>query len=211
MRLFDFLKRIKTIIVGTQMEEKQPLIYTLINRHFCIKDATTDNILDVLETSFIDAFIFDNKFNWDFLYDEKIKGNKKRFLLFDKINDWNYIIWNVRDFDETERLTLYISEKLNTKVYYFFIDPWIFTLEWVLAENGQLIKSYNESHDQIFIDKGHFEIEEKIRTELRKQGDEEFWEDKFWQLYEKICQPIRIINQHKNIKAFKGELKQNCE
>ena len=189
------------------MDKDQPLINTLINHHFCIKDSTTDSVLNVLDTSFTDTFLFDNKFDWDFLFGDKIEDNKKRFLLFDKINDWNYLRWNVWDFEETERLTLYISEKLNTKVYYFFIDPWIFTLRWVLADKGQLIKSYFESHDKILIDKGYFEIEGKIRTELKKEGDEEFWEDKFWQLYEKICQPIEIMNKNKNIKTIKGELK----
>jgi hypothetical protein len=188
------------------MENEHPLINTLINHHFCIENATAESILTVLDTSFTENILFDKEFDWDFLFGDKIDRNKKRFVLYDKINNWNYLRWNVWDFDEAERLTLHISEKLNTKVYYFFIDPWIFTIRWILADKGQLLKAYSESYDQILIDKGDFEIDEKIRTELQKQEDE-FWEDKFWQLYEKICQPIEIMNKYQNIKAIKGELK----
>lgn len=188
------------------MEQEQTLISTLINHHFCIENATSESILNVLDTSFTENILFDKGFDWNFLFGDKIEDTKKRFLLFDKINDWNYLRWNVWDFDEAEKLTLLISEKLNTKVYYFFIDPWIFTLRWILADKGQLLKSYFESCEEILVDKGFFEIEEKIRTELQKQGEEEFWEDKFWELYETICQPIERMNNYQAIKAVKGEL-----
>ncbi len=189
------------------MDKEQTLINTLTNHHFCIKNTTLDCVLNSLDTSFTGTFVFDDSFDWDFLFGDTIEAHKKRFVLFDRINDWNYLRWNVWDFDETEKLTLYLSQKLNTTVYYFFIDPWIFTVRWILAENGELLKSYFESHDEIVIDKGQFEIEEKIRTELKKEGDGEFWEDKFWQLYEKICQPIESMNKITTIKAIKGEMK----
>ena len=205
-KIINKIKQNGLQIRTSKMEKGKLLINTLINHHFCINNSTTDSILKVLDTSFTDTILFDNEFDWNFLFGDEIKGNKKRFLLFDKINDWNYLRWNVWDFDETEKLTIHISDQLNTKVYYFFIDPWICTTRWVLADKGQLIKSYFESHDKILIDKGYFEIEEKIRTELKKQKNE-FWEDKFWQLYENICQPIEIMNRNKNIKAIKGELK----
>lgn len=206
MGIFDFLKSKKKEIKDNQVEKEQPLIDILINHHICIENSATENILNVIDTTFTENILFDKEFDWDFLFGDKIEENKKRFLLFDKINEWSYLRWNVWDFNETEKLTIHISEKLNTKVYYFFIDPWIFTLRWILADNGQLLKSYFESHDQILIDKGNFEIEEKIRAELKKEKDE-FWEDKFWQLYEQICQPIEIMNKYQNIKAIKGELK----
>ncbi|RAV97701.1 hypothetical protein DQQ10_27060 [Pseudochryseolinea flava] len=74
------------------------------------------------------------------------------------------------------------------------------------ADSGQLLRSYYESHDQVLVDKGHFEIEEKIRAEL-EQRKNPFWEDKFWQLYEKTCQSIEVINRSVSVKAIKGELK----
>ena len=188
-------------------ERKQEMINTLINHHFCIKGSTSNDILSVLDTAYSETFLFDHEFDWDFLFGDRIDGTKKHFLLFDKINEWNYLRWNVWDFEETKKLTLLISEKLNTKVYYFFIDPWIFTLRWVLADKGKLVKAYFESHGQILNNEGHFEIEDKIRTELQKEGEDEFWEDKFWQLYDKICQPIDIMNTMTSILAVKGELR----
>ena len=80
-------------------------------------------------------------------------------------------------------------------------------MRWILADKGKLVKVYFESHGQILNDEGYFEIEEEIRTELKKGGEGEFWEDKFWQLYEKICQPIDIMNTMTNLLTVKGELR----
>jgi hypothetical protein len=178
------------------------LINTLINHHFCIKGSATKEILSVLNTSFSEEFLFDSTFASGFLFEE----TQKRFLLFDKINEWNYLIWNVWDFEETKKQALFISEKLNTQVYYFFIDPYICTLRWVLADKGKLIRSYYESHNNVLDDEGSFEIEDQIRTELKKQDGKEFWEDKFWLLYEKMCPPIEVMNSYESIAAIKGEL-----
>ena len=189
------------------MDIKKPLIETLINYHFCIYKSNIEDIIDNLDISFSEEISFDNTFDWAFLFGEEDGQDQKRFLLFDKINDWNYLRWNVQSFDENKQMALALSQKLNTKVYYFFIDPWIFTCEWVIAENGKLIKSFFESHDKVFEDEGYLDIETEIRAKLREAGKNEFWEDKFWELYDKICQPIEIMNSRENIPAIKGELR----
>ena len=91
------------------------------------------------------------------IFDKKNENCDKRFLLFDKINEWNYLRWNVWDFEETKQMALILSKELNTKVYYFFIDPWIVTCRWILADNGELKESYFESHDQILNNQGEWE------------------------------------------------------
>ncbi len=187
--------------------EPVSLVHTLINQHFCIKDATIDDVFNSLEVKRSKKILLDNKFDWDFLFDEKIWNTQKRFILFDKVNQWTYLQWNVNDFEETKRFAQLLSKKLDTAVYYFFIDPWVFTCMWVLAEKGILTKVYFEYQDEIIHDEGYLEAENVIRITLKKEGEDEFWEDKYWQLYETICQPISILNTKESIKAIKGTLK----
>jgi hypothetical protein len=207
MKIFDFLKNKKKNPKLDKMENENPLIDTLINHHFCIKDSNINYILKVLNISHSENILFDNKFDWDFLFDEKMKNFDKRFLLFDKINEWNYLRWNVWNFEETKKMTLILSKELNTKVYYFFIDPWICTCRWIMADKGQLIESYFESHENFLNEEGNWELVNKAKNEENEQEKVEFWDDKFWKLYKRTCQPIDIINDRQNILAIKGELK----
>ena len=186
--------------------KKRNLISSLVNQHFCIEHATKSSILEILKTSNTEVLEFDERFNWDFLSDKSLDNNIKPFMLFDKINEWNYLLWNVWDFEETKQMTLFLSKELNTKVYYFFIDPWIATCRWVLADKGKLLSSYYESHDKILNDECDFEIETAIRNKLKDQGEDEFWEDKFWELYTHLCQSIEILNKEQNILVTKGIL-----
>ncbi|OOV16595.1 hypothetical protein BXU10_20810 [Flavobacterium sp. LM4] len=207
MKIFDFFKSKKKNLKLIKVEKESPLINTLINHHFCIKDSNNNEILKVLNASYTEKVLVDNKFNWNFLFDEKTKNFDKQFLLFDKINEWNYLRWNVWDFEETKKMTLILSKELNTKVYYFFIDPWICTCRWIMADKGQLIESYFESHEKFLNEDGNWEFVNKPKNKQNKQEKAEFWEDKFWKLYKRSCQPIDIINHRQNISAIKGELK----
>ena len=161
--------------------KKRNLISSLINHHFCIENITKDTILEILKPLNYEIIEFNEKFDWSFLYDESNKKTTKPFILFDKINQWSYLILNIWDFEEIKKMSLFLSKELNAKVYYFFIDPWVATCRWVLADKGKLLKSYNESHETILNDDGYFEIENLIRSKLKDQKENEFWEDKFWE------------------------------
>ncbi len=183
------------------------MINNLINHHFCIKGKTKDEILKCFNLEFKEHMIFDADFDWEFLFAEDIE-NKKRFILFDPINEWTYLRWNVWDFEETKALVSRLSKELNTEVNYFFIDPWIFTLRWIIARDSKLISVYYESHEEIIEQSGELNIENEVRERIKeKDGDEEFWEDKYWDLYEKMNPPITVLNEMKNINAIIGEIK----
>ncbi|KAF2516016.1 hypothetical protein [Flavobacterium foetidum] len=192
--------------MADSINTQRNLISSLVNCHFCIKNASKTSILKALNASNLEVVEFDEKFDWDFLSDENPNNTTKPFILFSEINEWCYLIWNVWDFEETKQMTLFLSKELNTKVYYFFIDPWIATCRWILTDKGKLLKSYNESHGTILNDEGDFEIETIIRNKLKDQKENEFWEDKFWKLYKNICQPIEILNKEQNILLTKGNL-----
>lgn len=189
------------------MKKEEQLVSPLINHHFCIKHTIIGTVGSVLDTTHIEAFTFDSQFDWDFLFDETIKKTEKRFLLLDKITDWCYLQWNVTSFDKNKKMALFLSEQLQTEVAYFFIDPWIFTCSWVVAHDGKLVRAYSEAYEEILNEEGVLEQEQKIRVMLKEQdGEDEFWEDKFWELYETLVQPIEIINSLKKVSAIKGLL-----
>ncbi|WGD35285.1 hypothetical protein [Olleya sp. YS] len=183
------------------------LINNLINHHFCIRGKTKEEILECLNIEFQEQIIFDADFDWEFLSAENVE-NKKRFILFDSINDWAYLRWNIWDFEVTKKLVSKISKELNTEVNYFFIDPWIFTLRWIIAKNGKVTRIYYEYQDVIIEQSGELELEKEIRKKIKKRdGENEFWEDKYWDLYEKMNPPITILNEKTEVSAVIGELK----
>ena len=57
-----------------ETKRKSEMINTLINHHFCIKSSTRNAILSVLDTTYTETFLFDHKFDWDFLFGDKIEG-----------------------------------------------------------------------------------------------------------------------------------------
>ncbi len=181
------------------------------NHHFCIKNSTSNDILNSMDTSFYETSLYDTvNFDNNFLYGKNpwsVKLEEKRFLLSDKIRNWNYLQWNVTDFEENKSFAPQLSEKLKTEVYYFFDDPWVATLKWILTDNGRIIKSYSESHGQVFSNEGYFEPEEKIRNEYIKDGAVEFDEGKLYRLYEEICQPLHLVNEPVSNLIIKGELR----
>lgn len=181
------------------VNKNRNLVSSLVNHHFCIENANKNSILEVLKTSNTEVVEFDEKFDWSFLTDENSDDTTKPFLLFDQINKWNYLIWKVWNFEETKQMTLFLSKELNTKVYYFFVDPWIATCRWVLADKGDLLSSYYESHGTILDNDGNSEIENAL-----KQKDD--FEDKFWNVYNSICQSIEILNKQQNVISTKGYL-----
>ena len=192
--------------MSDSINETRNLISTLVNHHFCIENATKSSILEVLTTSNNEVLEFDENFDWLSFNKEDADNTTKPFLLFEKINEWSYLISNVWDFEEIKQWTLFLSKELDTKVYYFFLDPWIATCRWVLADKGKMLTSYYESHDTILNDEGDFEIETAIRNKLKDQGENEFWEYKFWELYNQLCQPIEILNKEQNILVTRGNL-----
>ncbi|BFM43287.1 hypothetical protein CFS9_19280 [Flavobacterium sp. CFS9] len=185
--------------MSESVNKERNLISSLINHHFCIENTAKSSILEVLKVSDTEVIEFDEKFDWSFLSDESSSKTTKPFLLFDQINEWNYLIWNVWDFEETRQMTLFLSKELNTKVYYFFVDPWIATCRWVLADKGNLLTSYYESHGEILNNDDNAETEN-----ILEQEDD--FEDKFWKLYNSICQQIEVLNKEQNIIVTKGYL-----
>ncbi|KFF07099.1 hypothetical protein [Flavobacterium reichenbachii] len=181
------------------INKNRNLISALVNHHFCIENVTKSSVLEVLKVSNTEVLEFDEKFDWSFLSDENSNNTTKPFLLFTEINEWSYLIWNVWDFEETKQMALFLSKELNTKVYYFFVDPWIATCRWVLADKGNLLASYYESHGKILNNDGNSEIGNILKKE-------DYFEDKFWNLYNSICQSIEILNKQQNVILTKGYL-----
>ena len=190
-----------------EFKQHEPvLLHTLINHHFCIKNASPAEIVNKLDIAYVENTVFDMNFDFNFLYNERNENYEKRFLLFGEINNWSYIMMNVWDFDKNIEMAKLLSAKLQTEVYYFVIDPWIFTCCWIVADNGKIIRAYYESHGQVMQEQGYLEIENSIIEELKNEGND-FWEEKYWRLNEEICQPIDIINTQTEWDALKAELK----
>lgn len=58
--------------------------------HFCIKNASTEDIIAAMNVSFSEAFVFEPDFDWVFLHG-KAEGMEKRFLLLPSNEVWNYL------------------------------------------------------------------------------------------------------------------------
>lgn len=188
------------------MNDKEQQIHAICNHHFCIYSAPADKVLECLDTRQLEATRFDELFDWSFLLSEE-GTPERRFLLFDATGEWTYVRWNIMAFSDAKKTALQLSGRLGAKVYYFFIDPWIFTCCWVLAEEGRLIRSYLECAGEILETEGSLPIEDRIRQELaEEEKEDEFWEDKFWMLYESVCVPIEILNEQIPVNAFQGSL-----
>lgn len=174
-------------------------ISNLINHHFCIKGKYQDKVLKHLNPRFKKSLVFDHTFDWNFLSTEEGE-NEKRFILFEPTDGWTYMRWNVWDFEPNKSQALALSKELDTAVNYFFIDPWIATLSWVIAKKGEILSSYNESHAEILEQQGEFV------PMGNKNKEPEFWEDKYWSFYYKMNLPISVLNHTKNLNAVIGEL-----
>ncbi len=185
--------------MSDSVNKERAVISSLINHHFCIENVPQNSILGVLNSSNTEVKELGKQFDWDFLSDENLENTTKPFILFNEVNKWSYLIWNVWDFEETKQMTLFLSKELNTTVYYFFVDPWIATCRWVLADNGNLLTSYYESHGSILDNDGNSE-KGKI---LNPEDD---FESKFWNIYNSLCPSIEVLNKEQNVTLTKGYL-----
>lgn len=185
--------------MSDSLNKERALISSLINHHFCIENATKNSILEILNASNTEVTELGKQFDSVFLSDENSENTTKPFILFNEVNKWNYLIWNIWDFEETKQMTLFLSKELNTNVYYFFVDPWIATCRWVLADKGNLLKSYYESHGRILDNDGNSE-KGKI---LNPEDD---FESKFWNIYNGLCPSIEILNKEETVILTKGYL-----
>lgn len=86
----------------------------------------------------------------NFLYpetDEIIrKANKKaiRTIISPNINGWTYIIWSLGRYEDCRELVRQISLHTNTRVSTFHVDPWSAYNYWVIAENGEIIREFED-------------------------------------------------------------------
>lgn len=195
------------------MATENNTLHTLINHHFCIHNAFSDDILRALNIEDSDYTELErssctekSKLLMEFIYNEDSNKDEKNILLFEPINNWSYLMWNVWDFDRTKKMALHLSQELNTKVFYFFINPWIFTYRWIFADNGELVRAYFQSHGKDVISEGFFERENVILEKLKKDKNS-FWEDEYWNINSAVCQPIDIINTLDTIRITKGIIK----
>jgi hypothetical protein len=174
--------------------------------HFCIKNASTKDIIAAMNANFSEAFVFEPDFDWAFLYGEE-ESKEKRFLLLPSNEAWSYLIWNVWGVKENSLMAASLSKKANCEIYYFFIDPWVATCCWAIADRGETTRSYYESHGQVLVDEGSSEVENTIRNQIKAvDGDNEWWEDKFWKLYEELTVPISQLTVYPSVDAVKGRL-----
>lgn len=178
-------------------------INALICHHFCIKNVNKDDIINCLPAVSIEDISFFDDFNWDFLLKSE---DRERFIVFDKINGWAYLRWNVTKFEDNMNMAVHLSSCLATNVYYFFNDPWIATISSVFASDGSIKRAYYESHGTVLYEAGVWPEEQNIRNNLK--GNSTSFEDVFWLLYEQTCPSIETINNQNNISATIGELKQ---
>ncbi|WP_421797271.1 hypothetical protein [Haliscomenobacter sp.] len=188
------------------MEEGKLNLSVEGKNHFCIKNASTKDIIAAVNADFSEAFVFEPDFDWAFLYGEE-ESKEKRFLLLPSNENWTYLIWNVQDFKENSLMATSLSKKIDCEICYIFIDPWIATCGWTIADRGETTRSYYESHGQVLVDEGNSEIENTIRNQIKAvDGDNEWWEDKFWKLYKELTVPISQLNAYQSIEAIKGNL-----
>jgi hypothetical protein len=59
----------------------------------------------------------------------------------------------------------------------------------------------------VLVDEGISQVENTIRNQIKAvDGDKEWWEDKFWKLYEELALPISQLNVYPSVDAVKGRL-----
>lgn len=168
-------------------------VNTLCTHHFCINgEFNFNSILQHLDIQDWKEVNLNSSFDWNYLNAAK-DNNDIKFVLTESIKNWTYLLWNVTEFEVSSQMATYLSEQLETRVSYFYIDPWVAVCSWAISDRGTLIQSYDESHGEV----------------LTSFGDNpdvvEFWEDKFWNAYERTAQPIDELNKLKAIKCAIGE------
>ncbi|MCC7453080.1 MAG: hypothetical protein IT222_02850 [Crocinitomix sp.] len=185
------------------MTDSHIQINTLGMAHFCIHH---NDPIDILREYYSISNLSEKqsvkKIDWDFIYKENEKS--KRFILLTDLNGWSYIIWTYWDFQENVVLATDFSKILKTTVNYYFVDSYIATSRWVFANNGILTRAYFESHGNKLFDFGTNEVESELRLNIK----EVFVESIFWDLYEKTCQSLELVNRQnrKELKLYTGLL-----
>ncbi|AEA45929.1 hypothetical protein [Fluviicola taffensis] len=185
------------------MNKDQIHIEILGLQHFCIKDKNPiEKIKQKYSISNLSEVQILNKIDWNFLYEQD--DDSKNFILLTDLNDWSYFIWKYWDFEFNINFAKELSEILKSTVNYYFVDSNIATSRWIFANEGEITRSYFESHGQKLSDFGFNETEVKLRETIK----ETFVEDIFWDLYEKTCLSLEYVNNQKvkELKLYSGTL-----
>jgi hypothetical protein len=190
-------------------DTKINFVSSVCNKYFCIQTSDVHLILNLLDINYKEEFILNKEIDWDFLSDLKNDNINGRLIIFEPIDGWVYILCNFNDnisLDYTRKFIDRLAKELKTTTFYFFIDLWCFCCDWILANENGIYRVYSEEYNKIIFQEGNCEIENDVRNtifENLSEGEEEYWEYKYWNFTKRICQSIDVINDSINLKAYK--------